>query len=66
MTGCMIGWVHMPFGKHEDDDYESMIVRVARDALKDAGVPAKDVDEIFVGLLNAGMCKQEFPSALVL
>ncbi|MDA0704627.1 MAG: acetyl-CoA acetyltransferase, partial [Proteobacteria bacterium] len=66
MTGCMIGWAHMPFGKHVDDDYESMIVRVARDALQDAGVPAKDVDEIFVGLLNAGMCKQEFPGALVL
>jgi len=66
MTGCMIGWAHMPFGKHADDDYESMIVRVARDALQDADVPAKDVDEIFVGLLNAGMCKQEFPGALVL
>lgn len=66
MTGCMIGWAHMPFGKHEHEDYESMIVRVARDALEDAGVPAKDVDQIFVGLLNAGMCMQEFPSALVL
>jgi acetyl-CoA C-acetyltransferase len=62
----IVGWSHMPFGKHEGEDYESMAVRVARDALADAGVEAKDIDEIYFGLFNGGMMQQDFPASLVL
>jgi acetyl-CoA C-acetyltransferase len=65
MTGCMIGWAHMPFGKHVSEDYESMIARVVRDAMADAGVGAQDIDETYVGLFNGGMEAQDFPVSLV-
>lgn len=65
MTGCMIGWAHMPFGKHASEDYESMIARVVRDAMADAGVGAQDIDETYVGLFNGGMEAQDFPASLV-
>ncbi|MGH6682527.1 MAG: acetyl-CoA acetyltransferase, partial [Pseudolabrys sp.] len=45
---------------------ESLIVRVAGDALVDAGVGAKDVDEIVLGHFNAGFSPQDFTAALVL
>ncbi len=66
MTGCIVGWAHLPFGKREDDDVESMIVRVASDAIADAGIAPGDVDEIIVGHFNGGFVDQEFPSSLVL
>ena len=66
MTACIVGWAHLPFGKHEMEDYESMITVVAREAIADAGIEAADVDEIYIGLYNAGMDRQDFPSSLVL
>jgi acetyl-CoA C-acetyltransferase len=66
MTGCIIGWSHTPFGRHPQEDVESMIVRVAREALGDAGIGPDEVDEIFVGHFNAGFSRQDFPSSLVL
>ena len=39
MTGCIVGWAHSKFGKLDGEDVESLIVRVASDALDDAGVP---------------------------
>ena len=56
----------MPFGKREGDDLESMIVRVAAEAVADAGIAPADVDEIIVGNFNGGFVEQEFPSSLVL
>jgi acetyl-CoA C-acetyltransferase len=56
----------MPFGKHDGETVESMIVRVARDALADAGVEAKDVDEMVLGHFNAGFSAQDFTAALML
>ena len=38
MTGCIVGWAHSKFGKHEGEDVESLIVEVAQAALADAGV----------------------------
>jgi len=64
MTGCIVGWAHLPFGKREDDDLESMIVKVAAAALADAGVEPKDVDEVVVGQFNGGFVEQEFPASL--
>ena len=66
MTACIVGWSHTKFGKHESEDIESLIVKVAADAIRDAGLAPADIDEIFVGTMNAGFVRQEFPSSLVL
>lgn len=66
MTACIVGWSHTKFGKHEDQDIESLIVTAATDAMADAGVAPADVDEIYLGLFNAGFVKQDFPASLVL
>ncbi len=66
MTACIVGWAHTPFGRLNDETVESLIVRVAGEALKDAGIAAKDVDEIVLGHFNAGFSAQDFPAALVL
>jgi len=61
---CIVGWAHSPFGKLEDPDVESLIARVAEAAILDAGIAPAEVDGVFVGTLNAGFCKQDFPSSL--
>ena len=66
MTACIVGWAHTPFGKLNDETVESLIVRVANEALADAGVGPKDVDEIVLGHFNAGFSAQDFTAALVL
>ena len=66
MTACIVGWAHTPFGKLSDETVESLIVRVANAALADAGIPAKDVDEIVLGHFNAGFSAQDFSASLVL
>ncbi|MGL4729652.1 MAG: acetyl-CoA acetyltransferase [Bosea sp. (in: a-proteobacteria)] len=66
MSAAIIGWAHTPFGKLEAETVESLIVRVARDALADAGLNAEDVDEIVLGHFNAGFSAQDFTASLVL
>jgi acetyl-CoA C-acetyltransferase len=66
MTACIVGWAHTPFGRLEGETVESLIVRAAGEALVDAGVAAKDVDEIVLGHFNAGFSAQDFTAALVL
>src|SRR6201987_700331 len=66
MTVCIVGWAHTPFGKLNGETVESLIVRVAGEALADAGVAAKDVDEIVLGHFNAGFSAQDFTASLVL
>jgi acetyl-CoA C-acetyltransferase len=66
VTACIVGWAHTPFGRLEGETLESMIVRVAGEALADAGVAAGDVDEIVLGHFNAGFSAQDFTAALVL
>ena len=66
MTACIVGWSHTRFGKHENEDIESLIVKVATDAIHDAGLAPADIDEIFIGTMNAGFVRQEFPSSLAL
>ena len=66
MTACIVGWAHTPFGKLAGETVESLIVRVATDALADACVAAKDVDEIVLGHFNAGFSAQDFTASLVL
>jgi len=66
MTACIVGWAHSPFGKLAGETLESLIVEVAGEALADAGIAAKDVDEIVLGHFNAGFSAQDFTAALVL
>ena len=43
MTACIVGWSHLPFGKHEGRSAESLIVEAATAAIADAGLaPADD------------------------
>src|SRR6188474_1949657 len=66
MTGCIVGWAHTPFGRLDTETVESLIVRVATDALADAGIAPADVDEIVLGHFNAGFSAQDFTASLVL
>lgn len=66
MTAAMVGWAHLPFGKHSDETVESLVVKAASAALEDAGIAAEDVDEILFGHFNAGFSAQDFTASLVL
>src|ERR1700724_3413411 len=66
MTACIVGWAHTPFGKLEGETVESLIVRVATEALADAGGEPKEVDEIMLGHFNGGFSAQDFTASLVL
>jgi acetyl-CoA C-acetyltransferase len=66
MTACIVGWAHTPFGKLTDETVESLIVKVAGEALTDAGIEPRDVDEIVLGHFNAGFSAQDFTASLVL
>jgi acetyl-CoA C-acetyltransferase len=66
VTACIVGFAHTPFGRLEGETLESLIVRVAGAALADAGVEARDVDEIVLGHFNAGFSTQDFTASLVL
>lgn len=66
MTGCIVGWAHTPFGRLDGETVESLVVKAATGALKDAGIEAKDVDEIVLGHFNAGFSAQDFTASLVL
>jgi acetyl-CoA C-acetyltransferase len=66
MTGCIVGWAHTPFGRLDTESVESLIVRVATDAIAHAGIAPSDVDEIVLGHFNAGFSRQDFTASLVL
>jgi acetyl-CoA C-acetyltransferase len=66
MTACIVGWAHTPFGKLAGETVESLVVRVTNEALLDAGIAARDVDEIVLGHFNAGFSAQDFTASLVL
>jgi acetyl-CoA C-acetyltransferase len=66
VTACIVGWAHTPFGRLEGETVETLVVRVAKEALADAGVAAADVDEIVLGHFNAGFSAQDFTASLVL
>jgi acetyl-CoA C-acetyltransferase len=66
MTVCMVGWSHLPFGKKQDDDVESMIVKVATDAVLDSGFEPRDIDAIYLGHFGGAFSPQGFTASLVL
>ena len=66
MTACIVGWSHLPFGKHEGRSAESLIVEAAAGAIADAGLEPGEIDEIWLGHFNGGFVAQDFTSSLVL
>jgi len=66
MTACIVGWAHTPFGKLDAETVETLVVRVANEALEHAGIEAGAVDEILLGHFNAGFSPQDFTAAIVL
>lgn len=66
MTACIVGWAHSRFGKLEGETLESLITKVAVEALDHAGIGPDDVDEIVLGHFNAGFSAQDFTASLVL
>jgi len=66
MTACIVGWGHGKFGKRQGMDLEELVVEVATDAIRDAGLEPRDIDEIYVGHFGGGFVKQDFPASLVL
>ncbi|MGY4375315.1 acetyl-CoA acetyltransferase [Bradyrhizobium sp. i1.3.6] len=66
MTASIVGWAHTPFGKFDTETVESLVTRVANEAMADAGISASDVDEIVLGHFNAGFSPQDFTASLVL
>ena len=61
----IVGWSHMPFGKLDAPDTESLMAGVSAKALEHAGITAQEVDGIYVGVMNGGFQKQDFHGALV-
>jgi len=66
VTACIVGWAHTRFGRLDGETLESLITRVAVDALDHAGIGPDDVDEIVLGHFNAGFSAQDFTASLVL
>ncbi|TFC12417.1 thiolase domain-containing protein [Cryobacterium algoritolerans] len=62
----LTGWGHSRFGKLTDDTLESLIVRVAAEAIGNSGVDAAQIDEIYLGQFNSGLVPLGFPSSLAL
>jgi acetyl-CoA C-acetyltransferase len=63
---AIVGWAHTPFGKHDTETVESLIVRAANEAMAHARLDADDIDEIVLGHFNAGFSAQDFTASLVL
>ena len=52
MTASIVGWAHTPFGKFDAETVESLVVKVATDAMADAGILTEDEPvELLEGLL---------------
>ncbi|GAA3678279.1 acetyl-CoA acetyltransferase [Arthrobacter ginkgonis] len=62
----LTGWGHTPFGKLADETLESLIVKVGREAIANAGLEPGQIDEVYLGQFNSGMVALGFPSSLAL
>ncbi len=65
MSVSIVGWGHTKFGKLEQD-VEDLIIEASAAAIADAGVPAADIDAIYLGWYNGGFSAQGFGSSLVM
>jgi len=62
----IVGWGHTKFGRLSDQSLEQLIVEAGREALADAGIPAAEVDGMWLGHFNAGMVDDGFASSLMM
>ena len=62
--GNIIGWGHNKFGRNDTQTTEDMISEVVSEAISNAQVDPKDIDNIVVGTFNNGFQKQDFHGAL--
>ncbi len=62
--GNIIGWGHNKFGRKDTQSTENMIAEVVSEAISNAQVDPKDIDNIVVGTFNNGFQKQDFHGAL--
>ena len=62
----IVGWAHLPFGKHADLDLESRISLAAKGAMAHAGIDGHAVDGIWIGNLNGRFVPDIFCSSLVM
>ena len=60
------GVISVTGGKLTDQTLETLIVRVAGEAIANSGVDPKDIDEIYLGQFNSGMQPLGFTSSLAL
>ncbi len=60
------GWGHTKFGSLPDETLESLVVRVAGEAITSAGIEPGQVDEIWFGQFNSGLWPLGFASSLAL
>jgi acetyl-CoA C-acetyltransferase len=63
---AIVGWSHLPFGKHDAMSLEDLVVAAATQALDHAGLAPAEIDEIVLGHFNAGFSAQDFTASLVL
>jgi len=61
----IVGWGHTKFGRLAGD-VEDLVIEAGREALAHAGIPAADVDGIWMGHFNGGMVADGFPSSMAL
>lgn len=60
----VIGVAHSSFGALTGETVGSLVRQVTGEALKDAGVEAAEIDEVFVSQFNSGLTPFAFPSSL--
>jgi acetyl-CoA C-acetyltransferase len=61
----IVGWCHLPFGKREEPDVESLMRQVISPAIEHASLGFGDIEAAFVGVMNQGFSRQGFEAALV-
>jgi acetyl-CoA C-acetyltransferase len=65
MSGCIVGWAHGRFGRHDGLELESLIAETAAEAIRDAGIEPAEIGAIYVGHFG-GFDKQGFPASFAL
>ncbi len=63
---AIVGWGHTRFGKLAGETIESLITSAARDAIVNSGIPAEDIDAVWLGHFNSGLVADSFCSSMVL
>lgn len=59
----IIGWSHLPFGKLDALDLETLAGRATTEALQHAQVDASEIDAIFIGHAGMGLVRENFISS---